>query len=148
MHDSFAVDRLDKDDYHQNSAVFESMVLKIHKITNVYKKYIIGNSYRRPSGSIDELLLFNKEFALLLNKLQANSHKSYICGDFNINLLKINDSEHYNAFFENVTSTGFFPQITMPTRLSDDSNTLTTYLQLIYVSHMNQVFLLLQYSII
>ena len=25
VHDSFAVDRLDKDDYHQNSAVFESM---------------------------------------------------------------------------------------------------------------------------
>ena len=69
-------------------------------------------------------MLFNQEFALLLNKLQANPHKSYICGDFNINLLKINDSEHYNAFFENVTSTGFFPQITMPTRLSDNSNTL------------------------
>ena len=42
----------------------------------------------------------------------------------NINLLKINDSEHYNTFLENVTSTGFFPQITMPTRLSDNLNTL------------------------
>ena len=84
------------------------------------KKYIIGNIYRRPSHSIDQLLLFNQEFALLLNKLQANPHKSYICGNFNINLLKIND----NAFFENVASTGFFPQITMPTRLSDNSNTL------------------------
>ena len=124
VHDSFAVDRLDKDDYHQNSAVFESMILKIHKKANTYKKYIIGNIYRRPSDSIDELLLFNQEFALLLNKLQANPHKSYICGDFNINLLKINDSEHYNAFFENVTSTGFSTQITMPTRLSDNSNTL------------------------
>ena len=43
VHDSFAVDRLDKDDCHQNSAVFESMILKIHKKSNVYKKYIIGN---------------------------------------------------------------------------------------------------------
>ena len=100
------------------------MILKIHKKANLYKKYIIGNIYRRHSDSIDELLLFNQEFDLLLNKLQANPHKSYICRDFNINLLKINDSEDYNAFFENVTSTGFFPQITMPTRLSDNSNTL------------------------
>ena len=38
VHDSFAVDRLEKDDYHQNSAVFESMILKIHKKANVYKK--------------------------------------------------------------------------------------------------------------
>ena len=43
VHDSFAVDRLDKDNYHQNSAGFESMILKIHKKANVYKKYTIGN---------------------------------------------------------------------------------------------------------
>ena len=66
VHDSFAVDRLDKYDYHPNSTVFESMVLKIHKKANVYKKYIIGNIYRRSSDSIDELLLFNQELALLL----------------------------------------------------------------------------------
>ena len=124
VHDSFAVDRLDIEEYYQKSTVFESMILKIHKKTNVYKKYIIGNIYRRPSDSIDELSLFIQEFALFLSKLQTNPHKAYICGDFNINLLKINDSEHYNTFFENVTSTGFFPQITMPTRLSDNSNTL------------------------
>ena len=95
-HDSFAVDRYDKDDYHQNSAVFESMILKIHKKRNAYKKCIIETIYRRLLNSIDELLLFNQEFALLLNKLQANLHKSYICGYFNIhvNHLKINDSEH------------------------------------------------------
>ena len=74
VHDSFAVDRLDKDGYHKNSAVFESMILKIHKKANVYKKYIIGNVYRRPSDSIDEHSLFNQEFALLLSKLQANPY--------------------------------------------------------------------------
>ena len=61
---------------------------------------------------------------MFLNKLQANPHKSFICGDFNINLLKINDSENYNAFFRKCDINWFFPQITMPTRLSDNSNTL------------------------
>ena len=124
VHDSFAVDRLDIEEYYQKSTVFESMILKNHKKNSVYKKYIIGNIYRHPSDSIDELSLFIQEFVPLLSELQTNPYKAYICGDFNINLLKINDSEHYNSFFENVTSTGFFLQITMPTRLSDNSNAL------------------------
>ena len=31
---------------------------------------------------------------------------------------------HYNRFFENITTLGFFPHITRPTRLSGESNTL------------------------
>ena len=149
VHDSYAVDRLDKDEYHQNSAVFESMILKIPQKKMFIKKYIIGNVYRCPSDSIDELSLFNQEFALLLSKLQANPYKSYICGDFNINLLKIKDSKHCNVFFENVTSIGIFPQITMPTRLSDNSNTLidNIFTNNICKPHESGI-LLLQYQII
>ena len=47
-----------------------------------------------------------------------------MCGDYNINLLKIDSSQHYSRFFENMTTLGFFPQITRLTRLSGDSNTL------------------------
>ena len=81
VHDSFAVDRLDIEEYYQKSTVFESMILKIHKKSSFHKKYIIGNIYRRPSDSIDELSLFIQEFALLLSELQTNPHKAYICGD-------------------------------------------------------------------
>ena len=41
-------------------------------------------------------------------------HPSYICGDFNINLLKINVKAHYNNFFEN----------TLSTRISENCSTL------------------------
>ena len=51
-------------------------------------------------------------------------HPSYICGDFNINLLKINVKAHYNNFFENTLSSGFFPKITLPTRISKTCSTL------------------------
>ena len=44
LHDSFAVDRLDKDDYHKNSTVFESIILKIHKKANVQKNTLLGIS--------------------------------------------------------------------------------------------------------
>ena len=48
----------------------------------------------------------------------------YICGDGNINLLKINYNNNYNTFYESVTPSGFMPQITLPTRLSDTCHTL------------------------
>ena len=53
-------------------------------------------------------------------------HSSYICGDFNINLLKINVKAHYNTFFENTLSSEFFPKITLslPTRISETCSTL------------------------
>ena len=50
--------------------------------------------------------------------------KSYLCGDYNINLLKIDRSLHCNRFFKNITTLWVFPQITRPTRLSGESNTL------------------------
>ena len=56
--------------------------------------------------------------------MQEQHIKAYLCGDYNINLLKINSSLHCNRFFENIITLGFFPQIARPTRLSDKSNTL------------------------
>ena len=58
-----------------------------------------------------------------------NSHLFYIlnirqstlvCGDFNIDLLRIHSNHHFHSYL----SKGFFPTITLPTRLSDACNTL------------------------
>ena len=49
--------------------------------------------------------------------LSNYGHSSYICGDFNIKLLKIGIKSHYNTFFENMLSSGFYPKITLPTRI-------------------------------
>ena len=100
------------------------MFLKIHNKTSEFTKYIIGNIYRRPSSILAELDQFIEEFTLVAHNLQEKPSKSYLCGDYNINLLKIDSSQHYGRFFENMTTLGFFPQITRPTRLSGDSNTL------------------------
>ena len=49
---------------------------------------------------------------------------SYICGDFIVNLLKINSERHCNAYFDMIISHSFFPRITLPTRMSYESSTL------------------------
>ena len=108
------------------SAVFESMAIEIWKndtITNS-GKYLIISVYRPPSVLVDTLISFIGEFTSYLDDVQKVYRKAYICGDININLLKIHENNHYNSFYENITSNGFMPQITLPTRLSNTCNTL------------------------
>ena len=62
--------------------------------------------------------------------MSSYGHSSYICGDFNINLLKINTKPHYNNLFENMLSSSFFPKITLPKRICDTS--ICTFIDNIY----------------
>ena len=105
--------------------------------------------YRRPSELIDDLTLFSNDFTethnynnnyyyYLKSNIQCTwryefsglyyihqlSNRSYGTGDFDIDLLKINRNTYYNNFYKSLTGQGFFPMITGPARLSDDSNTL------------------------
>ena len=56
--------------------------------------------------------------------LSNYGHSSYICGDSNINLLKIGIKSHFDTFFENMLSSGFYPEITLPTRICNTSSTI------------------------
>ena len=77
-----------------------------------------------PSELIDDLNMFINEFTETLHSAHLISKKTYVTGDFNIDLLKINSHNYYNAFYENITAQGFFPKITRPTRLSTESSSL------------------------
>ena len=90
----------------------------------MFRHYVIANIYRPPYEAIDDFTLFNEHFFSLLNKLSDLRHPSYICGDFNINILKINVKAHYNNFFENTLSSSVFFKIRLPTRISETCSTL------------------------
>ena len=45
-------------------------------------------------------------------------------GDFNIDLLKINEKEQISDFFDMLVSGGYIPRITLPTRVTEHSKTL------------------------
>ena len=55
----------------------------IHNKSSKFIKYIIGNIYRRPSSTIDELGQFIDEFTTVTQNLQEQHMKSYLCGDYN-----------------------------------------------------------------
>ena len=75
------------------------------------KKYVLTNVYRPPERFVDELNVFIQEFSSLLNSLQGLNRTSFVCGDFNINLLEINSNTHYNGYFESIYSKGFFLEL-------------------------------------
>ena len=56
--------------------------------------------------------------------LQTMRSLVYIGGDFNIDLLKVNQKHHYNAFYENLVTAGYLPRITLPTQITDHCATL------------------------
>ena len=47
-----------------------------------------------------------------------------MCGDFNIDLLKINVKQQYATFYNCLVSARFFPHISLPTRVTNHSATL------------------------
>ena len=48
----------------------------------------------------------------------------YVCGDYNIDLLKIGSKHDYCSFYENVLCSSFAPKITLPTKMYDKASTL------------------------
>ena len=103
---------------------WEGFCVKISQSEPYVKQHIIGNIYKPPFEGLEDFNLFLTEFHDFVNMLSNYGHSSYICGDFNINLLKIGIKSHYNTFFENMLSYGFYPKITLPTQICNTSSTI------------------------
>ena len=88
------------------------------------KKYLLSNIYRLPNEIVQDVNTFTDEFSLYLSLLKRRKHYSFVCGDFNINLLSLDNKRHVNHFFETVMVKCFFPRITLPTRIQNTSHTL------------------------
>ena len=125
IHDDFAFKELnDMIPISSTSTLFESLFVEIWKKNSHYQKYIIGNIYRLPVYVADDLNVIINEFTDLLIVLRARSKSVFLCGDYNIDLLKINANDNFNMFYENVISSSFIPSITLPTRICDTTGTL------------------------
>ena len=51
--------------------------------------------------------------------LSNTNSEVLICGDYNINLLKVNFDPHFSYFFDTMLTHSFFPNITFPTRVNN-----------------------------
>ena len=85
------------------------------------KNVVVCCVYRAPGGSVD---IFNEKWEDLLNTLSGNKKTVYVCGDFNLDLLNAESHSKTQTFVDIMFSTGFYPLITKPSRISEYSATL------------------------
>ena len=87
------------------------------------KPITICNIYRPPSDLNENYKRFIDELSTLMEIIE-NKKEVIITGDFNINLLKINEKEIFCEFLKSLISHSYFPKITFPTRFSRTTGTL------------------------
>ena len=82
------------------------------------KNIVCGCIYRHPRSLKIDFDNFDKYMDLTLDKLINKEKKEiYICGDFNIDLLKLNEIDAHMEFYSLMNSHGLLPFITQPSRV-------------------------------
>ena len=87
------------------------------------KTIVIGNIYRPPRMLVAQINKFINELTLQLQSI-GKCKNIIIAGDYNLNRLKINANNTCSDFFDTMIYQSLFPQITLPTRLSNTNATL------------------------
>lgn len=116
----------------ENTDIIERFDLDINSTSNHETKFIeikfenkrpliIGCVYRHPSSSISVSDFSNLYLDPLLTKISNENKQCIVMGDFNINLLNVDNNQAYNQFYNLFTSNSFSPYILQPTRLQSKS---------------------------
>ena len=110
-----------------NSDIWDGLFLEI-KHKNRKNKIIIWNIYIPPkdNNNSGNTKGFVSELEPILNDLPNTNSEVLICGDYNINLLKVNSEQHFSYFFDTMLAHSFFPKITFPTRVNNDNGATLT----------------------
>ena len=90
------------------------------------KNVCISNIYRPPRFNNNNRTItdFLTEFSPYVEKLESENVHNIILGDFNINLLQLQNREKIEEYYDKFMSSGFIPRITLPTRFSTKGCTL------------------------
>ena len=109
--------------------VIETIFVEIEISKN--KKIIVGSIYRPNSSYIDltcsqQLEQFNDSIGTIINNLAGKNF--YILGDFNIDLLKIEQHKPSADYINSIFSLGCLQLMTLPTRCIHNSATLIDHI--------------------
>ena len=69
-----------------------------------------------------------QKIIVIQSKIKEENKVSYLMGDFNIDLLKVNIHAKTNEFVNDVISQGFLPKITRPSRITPHSAILIDHI--------------------
>jgi len=120
----YVKDNLDaqmRDDLSVINSNFEIMVIEIRKSAAIDRNIVLTVVYRPPNSDIQ---VFNEYLSDLILKTKIENKTAYFIGDFNINLLDIDNHVLSSEFIETMYSAALFPLITKPTRIKGTGATL------------------------
>ena len=107
-----AFDSFEREDLKIQNVNFESTWVEIKNKNS--KNIICGCVYRHPRNDMDDFLLYMEN---VLKQCQEENKELYICGDFNIDLLKIDSVGSYLKFYNILNTHGLLPFIIHPSRV-------------------------------
>ena len=110
---------------HRGSQLWDALFIEVTG-ESLRDKIVIGNLYRPPrfNNNNETIKQFCQELAPIISSISKSSSHVIIAGDFNIDLLHINERSEFQKYFDLFVTHGFFPKITVPTRCSKSSSSL------------------------
>ena len=104
------------------STIWEGLFLEL-KHGSLKNKFIIGNVYKPPkdNNNANNIDAFTREIEPILQEPSSSNTEVLICGDYNINLLKLAGESHLADFFVMMLGHSFYRKITLPTRVNNSS---------------------------
>ena len=98
---------------------FQSVFVEIAPISGA--NIVLGTMYRSPSFDPSDFVEYLEK---ITNLVTQTNKKIILTGDFNLDILKINNSEIVDRYLACLIGAGFLPTITIPTRITAMSQTL------------------------
>ena len=117
--------RYDQRTLYKHSDIWEGLFIDVSG-PSLNRPLTIGNIYRPPhdNNNNENISKFIAELSPIIDLLQSENKYATVVGDFNINLLQINEREKYSEFFDMMCTNSFFPKITLPTHYGTHSCSL------------------------
>ncbi len=105
-------------------STWEGQIIRVKKGDRLNKTVNIANIYKKHNDINECYKELIDELMPLLGSLKSNNNEAILAGNFNIDLLKLNNKMFLGKFFDMLTSKRFYPKITLPLKLSNNSATL------------------------
>ena len=117
-----------------HSDVWEGQFLDIYH-PNIKHKITICNIYRPPRENVELIHTFISDVVPILEQLSKENSEVLFLGDFNLDLLKVNQKAIIGTYLDTFVGSGFIPSITLPTRI----HTSATLIDNIFYKFSNNV---------
>ena len=93
------------------SRIWEGLFIDIYG-TDLKKAITLGNIYRPPKDNNSDPVIstFIDELSPIIQTLSSENSESILVGDFNIDLLKVNEKSKYGEYLDLFHTNGFYPK--------------------------------------